>query len=530
MRVRLGPILYARPSNSTNWRFDIGLLIEDAPAKGSPFTVTSDTDVVVGPAQTAAHFSDVTLFVWPITVSRTDNERRISYTLSRAPGYEGEGLDETLVVDNVVIPASRTLPRLAFFSCNGFSTLKAMQRVEVPNAMWRRLLDQHLGRGEPDDPKGYHILIGGGDQVYCDSIWYDKNRLQKLYEGSRKKKLDAQAGQDFPASLLDKYVDVYASRWGRARNKDVADTLARIPTFFTWDDHDIFDGWGSYDDKLQACPLFQTFYTAARICFEALQLGGVKSPLLVNAPSHYLQKLTFEAESGRLDLIALDLRSGRTQDQVMSDAQWSDLKSVLDTYRAEADPDQKKHVLLLSSIPLVYMRFNFVEKLLGWWPGAQEIEDDLRDQWESDAHRTERKRLLLNLLPLAKAPRSRVTILSGDVHVAARGRITSTRPVDLAAAHNTTVIEQVTSSAIVHPSPSGIEMAALQLLGAESTQQLDAGVTTELITVQRGSPYLPERNYLSICADEGANAARARLWIKWHAERTAVKDQVVVEP
>lgn len=32
----------------------------------------------------------------------------------------------------------------------------------------------------------------------------------------------------------------------------------------TWDDHDIFDGWGSYPDTLQNCPVFQGCYQAAK--------------------------------------------------------------------------------------------------------------------------------------------------------------------------------------------------------------------------------------------------------------------------
>ena len=33
--------------------------------------------------------------------------------------------------------------------------------------------------------------------------------------------------------------------------------LASIPYIFVWDDHDIFDGWGSYPEYLQNCPVFQ---------------------------------------------------------------------------------------------------------------------------------------------------------------------------------------------------------------------------------------------------------------------------------
>lgn len=31
----------------------------------------------------------------------------------------------------------------------------------------------------------------------------------------------------------------------------------------TWDDHDIFDGWGSYPHEVQTCPLFQMIHTQA---------------------------------------------------------------------------------------------------------------------------------------------------------------------------------------------------------------------------------------------------------------------------
>ena len=39
-----------------------------------------------------------------------------------------------------------------------------------------------------------------------------------------------------------------------------------------WDDHDIFDGWGSYSDEEQASPVFQTIFDAARAAFIKFQL------------------------------------------------------------------------------------------------------------------------------------------------------------------------------------------------------------------------------------------------------------------
>ena len=35
------------------------------------------------------------------------------------------------------------------------------------------------------------------------------------------------------------------------------DALREVPQLMTWDDHDIFDGWGSYPVDLQFCSVFQ---------------------------------------------------------------------------------------------------------------------------------------------------------------------------------------------------------------------------------------------------------------------------------
>jgi hypothetical protein len=37
------------------------------------------------------------------------------------------------------------------------------------------------------------------------------------------------------------------------QNQSYAVALSSIPFVNTWDDHDIFDGFGSYDDEIQVC-------------------------------------------------------------------------------------------------------------------------------------------------------------------------------------------------------------------------------------------------------------------------------------
>ena len=37
----------------------------------------------------------------------------------------------------------------------------------------------------------------------------------------------------------------------------VSTAMSSIPNVMMWDDHDIFDGFGSYDKELQTCPVFK---------------------------------------------------------------------------------------------------------------------------------------------------------------------------------------------------------------------------------------------------------------------------------
>jgi len=50
------------------------------------------------------------------------------------------------------------------------------------------------------------------------------------------------------------YFTHYRQHWC---SRHLADALACIPQVMMWDDHDIFDGWGSYPHALLTCSVFQ---------------------------------------------------------------------------------------------------------------------------------------------------------------------------------------------------------------------------------------------------------------------------------
>ena len=73
------------------------------------------------------------------------------------------------------------------------------------------------------------------------------------------------------------------------------------------------------------------------------------------------------------------MRSERTADQVIGLNHWNQIFSRMDQLK-RSDVD---HLLVMSSIPVVYPGFDTIERVLGMVPGAAGIEDDLRDHWKS---------------------------------------------------------------------------------------------------------------------------------------------------
>ncbi|HZN95971.1 MAG TPA: hypothetical protein VFB81_24820, partial [Myxococcales bacterium] len=246
---------------------------------------------------------------------------------------------------------------------------------------------------------------------------------------------------------------------------------------------------------------------------------------------HFLQTADIAAEHVTLDVVLLDLRSGRTLNRVMSDEQWSAFAGWLsDHARAKPSPRAARHVLLVSSIPLVYLRFGAMIESAG---ATINMRDDLLDQWESGHHSGERDRLLRNLLDHGRRAHTAITVLSGDVHVASCAQVRSTEPRHVPRGRSMAIIDQVTASGIVHAPPPPAQFFGLNAISAQGPMSLGGGVETQLLPVHE-QLLLRERNYLAIEFDPPVEDPdplhKPRMWIHWWAEETVVQRQVVVEP
>jgi hypothetical protein len=383
-------------------------------------------------------------------------------------------------------------PRMAYASCNGFSHPKYMKHVDRKNRLWEQMDEKH-------GIKPYHLLLLGGDQVYADPIWEAVASIKQWNHLPDKAAYASPFTPEMATDVEKFYFDLYVDRW---EQPEVRAMMTRVPSVAMWDDHDIFDGWGSYLPGRQNCPVFQGIGGIATKAFAVFQqhvTADEKRPGNIAPDYGY----SFGYVVGKIGILAIDMRFERSLDAVLSPQHWSLIYSWIDGLKG------LDHLILLSSIPVVYPGFDTLEGLLGFLPGRQDLEDDLRDHWNTNQHKDERLRLIHRLFSFAANTNIRPTIISGDVHVAAVGVIESTRE----PSKPEIVINQLISSGIVHPGPNAVVLFCLKHL-FDSTDEVDRGIVARMTEFPGNkAKFIGQRNFLSLEPDD-----QRRIWANWILE------------
>ncbi|UTM58138.1 alkaline phosphatase family protein [Photobacterium sp. CCB-ST2H9] len=393
------------------------------------------------------------------------------------------------------VPGQNEKPLLAYASCNGFSTFDLRNKTDDPYRLWREMAQSHARIP-------YSLLLMGGDQLYADSVWNDVTTLKKWGELSRKRKVAQAASNEMLRQLERFYERIYRERWA---DPDMSLMLASVPSVMMWDDHDIFDGWGSYPKDLHECDVYQAIFGVARRYFELFQMRTKANHSLLNpSAEHYGFAFTFRG----YHILALDNRAERTLTQVMSEQQWSDINTYLSKTVQGGD------LLVLSAVPVIYRDFSFTESVFDTTPWSEELTDDLKDHWRAKEHQGERARLIMRLLDNTKARQQhgkyRTLLLSGDVHLGCLGVINDNR------AGANVKIHQVVSSGIVHPAPSRIAWIGIMAVTNDDDEFLNEEHTIRISMLKPFSSdkYIRSRNYVSL--KEGTDE---KLWVNWLCEQ-----------
>lgn len=341
--------------------------------------------------------------------------------------------------------------RIGLVSCNGLHMVSEHARR---HAMWKRL-GQVISAGEVD------LLLHVGDQIYADHI----------REAWQRADLDdalTPENEEAMQRLRESFRILYCDTWQRP---EVAAVLGSVPSMMMWDDHDIFDGWGSHDE---VTPADRAFFEAARTAFEEFQVR-------LNPPS-FQGSYGFGWVSNGLGVLVLDARSHRSwRDQtVIGRRQWEEVDGWLEAQVGAG----LKRLYVVAGVPPLHAKVAAASRLLETL-GATSFLGDLRDSWMAPNNTEELRKLLNRLFEFRKrSVGTEVTFLSGDVHVGTTARLRSRVPFHKRTDSDQPEITQVVSSGIGAEPPGGIVRKVVELgIGSEPVdmyQDLFTGKLLEL--------------------------------------------------
>ncbi|XP_070537538.1 uncharacterized protein [Ptychodera flava] len=445
----MGPILGYRGTKDSNYQLCCLVATEGPTGELQPmrFTVTHRKDfeeaIVIVEGETAKLTS-------PLGVSGNYKLWRYDWEVPRHASQDYE-CRYTLPDGRsfvCIIPSFNTYPRIVFGSCAGFKTQKEVRMESNSNIMWTHMRIEHA-------MKPFHLLVMCGDQVYADPI------LVKLAEERKERGIDETDTTGLLEEARAKYFELYISRW---RQPEQAFILSRIPSLMMWDDHEILDGWGSFEE---VTPFMNEMYEAARENFILFQLRGLREEpsmqLSKNIGRHSVQWLhpptdsernpridrgpfTYIVTFGDVCFMMLDNRSERTIDQIMSEQSRQEFVDILKAL------DGFKHMFIVVGIPLIFANVVCLLSIVKDSPieYLKNASADIHDRWNTPQHVVERNAFCEMLLDFSKETKTAVTVLSGDVHVGCWGRLKSESGV---------TVDMMTSSAIVNNPPKAVKFA-----------------------------------------------------------------------
>lgn len=534
-----GPYLRLKKSDGSQYVIT-ALIVVKAEVQGTPTLAYESTGAPGEKTVTATKLSTYTgpkgkynIFLFTITVGVTEEEQKMTYRLPK--------VGETTLSDfkwTVVVPG-RTQPwRWAFYSCSGLSENWGEDKGfedQYPEGilpLWRDLKAKH-------DVKPFHLMVGGGDQLYNDGVFTEARGIIKWLKGKDDKLLRSKDPwtPEMATDVEEYYFTHYIEHFGQ-------DTLrhcyASIPSVMNWDDHDVFDGWGSYPEYLQKCEIFVSMYNVARKYYLIFQQHA--DPDNIDTEDLWGPGLNTIRQLGpRVALVNPDTRTDRSITQVIAPQGYEEMFR-----RMEELPTTVKHIVMCLPVPIVYPHLGGAEEALAllqsYDPSAQfsqlmaktglwaslingfeepELLDDLRDHWDAVGHAKEREDFLERLQEFQAKRKVRISFISGDVHLACIGELRSVTPPAAGPVADDKYMIQIVSSGIGNgPPPGGL---AKQLAKAGKGAAWKDGVTYESMLDKFGdvpgapsASMLPLRNWCMVeeSLDEAAGGSALSFQIR----------------
>ncbi|KAF8557334.1 hypothetical protein OG21DRAFT_1475599 [Imleria badia] len=441
-----------------------------------------------------------TFWRFPIQIQLGNAELCIKYSINRS------------VQLSFFVPAINQNMRWATYSCNGFSAGVNQEEFKGPgfksgyDPMWFDLLREHAR--EP-----FHVLVGGGDQLYCDSLTREPEMQDWIHETKSSVKLTYPVSPEMSACIDRFFFNHYCASF---RNGAFARANSSIPMLNMCgkylNKHAMIDGYGSYPDDLQSSPVFVAigsrgyFFYLLFQCFINPYIDGLddrrgthpfKSLILgVRGPYVGLPSHSFLSYMGpNVRILMLDCRAERRKDRVCSSEEYRKVMEAISQM-----PPHVEHLIIQLGIPIAYPRMVFMESMMDYklnpltaiarsghaltgfinkFNGEPELLDDLNDHWTAKTHKQERNWFIQQLQGISRMKRLRITFLSGDVHCAAVGVLKTLGGIPPAVDHR--YMLNVITSAIVNTPPPVAVIAMVSTLANKTHKTLHHAETDEFM-------------------------------------------------
>ncbi|KAI1392772.1 uncharacterized protein F4822DRAFT_425979 [Hypoxylon trugodes] len=454
-----------------------------------------------------------TFWRFNIEVELGSTQQRIAYRINHGPAT------------GFWVPARGQSMNIMFHSCNGFSLSVNSDEFSGPDPMWRDVLNNHQTRP-------FHVMIGGGDQIYNDAIMRDTKHFQNwLQIKNPLHKNNAPFTHEMQNEMEHFYLERYMM-WFSQGLFGLAN--CQIPMVNMYDDHDIIDGFGSYPHHFMKSPVFSGLGNVAFKYYMLFQHQSIPDETEDTEPSWalgvklgpYIQEQSrslFMSLGSKIALLAVDCRTERTRDEVVREDTW---KKLTERCYEDIVKGETQHLLVLLGVPIAYPRLVWLENILtsrlmdpikalgktgmlgnflNRFDGGVEVLDDLDDHWTAKNHKNERRFTIEDLQDIAGDKSVRVTILSGDVHLAAVGQFYSNPKQNLAKHKDFRYMPNIISSAIVNTPPP--DLMADILNKRNKVHHFDKETEEDMIPIftngvdgkpRNNKHLLPHRNWCSI--------------------------------
>ncbi|KAJ7217437.1 hypothetical protein C8J57DRAFT_277065 [Mycena rebaudengoi] len=464
-----------------------------------------------------------------MSVQLEDKELQVKYLI--------QGAELKDLAGGFWVPAKTETMRILFHSCNGFDITVKQEDYTGP-ALWADVMRIH------NEESAFHVMIGGGDQVYSDAVRTTGplKAWAKITDPRKRSKLPVT--DQLKAEMDEWYFNNYTAWYS---TEPFCRAVAAIPACNIYDDHDIIDGFGSYQHKYHTAPIFMHIGAVAYKYYTLFQLQippagdpGAEDPSFVLGPRKgpYIQEHSRSictALGPRVVFYGLDCRTDRTFETICSAGTYD---AMFERLGREVVKGKTAHLLLLLGVPIFYPRMVFAERamtnrfmvgplkaihqrfglLAGMFnqtDGNAELLDDLNDHWCAHPHKKERNALVKRLQAFAQEKQVRVTILSGDVHLAAIGRVFTKERFKIAQNKDHRYMVNIISSAITNaPPPAAL---ANMLDRRNKMHHFDAFTDEDLMSIFHenadgannvmNSTTMPARNYCVIVEHAGMTDA-----------------------